>query len=117
MKKDQEAVKIPLKLSFSKVADINPNAINTIFVDENKLRYPLEIRKWKEGDMIFPSGMRGKKKLSKFFKDEKYSLLDKTSAWLLCSQDEIVWIIGKRQDERFKVNEQTNQILQIQLEP
>ena len=117
VKKDQEAVKIPLKLSFSKVADINPNAINTIFVDENKLRYPLEIRKWKEGDMIFPSGMRGKKKLSKFFKDEKYSLLDKTSAWLLCSQDEIVWIIGKRQDERFKVNEQTNQILQIQLEP
>jgi tRNA(Ile)-lysidine synthase len=57
--------------------------------------------------------MNGKKKLSKFFKDEKFSLLDKANIWLLCSDDKIIWIIGKRQDERFKVTDATTKILQI----
>jgi tRNA(Ile)-lysidine synthase len=66
-----------------------------------------------EGDIFYPFGMKGKKKLSKFFKDEKYSLLDKSNAWLLCSNDQIVWVIGKRQDERFKTTATTKNILQI----
>ncbi len=59
--------------------------------------------------------MTGKKKLSKYFKDEKYSLLDKENAWLLCSEDNIVWVIGKRADNRFKVTENTKQILKVEL--
>jgi tRNA(Ile)-lysidine synthase len=73
----------------------------------------LEIRKWQEGDLFFPFGMTGSKKLSKYFKDEKFSLLDKSSAWILCSENQIVWVIGKRQDERFKVTETTTRILKI----
>ena len=53
------------------------------------------------------------KKLSKFFKDEKYSALEKENQWLLCSGNEIVWIVGKRADERFKVTDKTNNILKI----
>jgi tRNA(Ile)-lysidine synthase len=60
--------------------------------------------------------MNGKsKKVSKFFKDEKSSLLDKENAWLLCSNDAIVWVIGMRADERFKVEHATNTILKIEL--
>jgi tRNA(Ile)-lysidine synthase len=113
--KSQKDVKFPLKLSFCKADDISVQSTNTIFVDEEKLRFPLEIRKWQEGDLFYPSGMEGKKKLSKFFKDEKFSLLDKSNTWILCSDNQIVWIIGKRQDDRFKVTTQTTQILQIQL--
>jgi tRNA(Ile)-lysidine synthase len=111
--KNQNEVKFPLKLTFCKVDDISLEPTNVIFVDEEKLIFPLEIRKWKEGDVFHPFGMTGKKKLSKYFKDEKFSLLDKANIWLLCSDDKIIWIIGKRQDERFKVTDATTKILQI----
>jgi tRNA(Ile)-lysidine synthase len=59
--------------------------------------------------------MNGKKKLSKYFKDEKLSLIDKSQVWLLCSDNQIIWVIGKRQDERFKVETNTNNIVQIRI--
>ena len=111
--KDQKEVKFPLKLSFCNVDDISVPSTNVIFVDEAKLQFPLIIRKWQEGDWFYPLGMNGKKKLSKFFKDEKFSLLDKSSTWLLCSENQIVWVVGKRQDERFKVDAATTKILKI----
>ena len=58
--------------------------------------------------------MEGKKKVSKFFKDEKLSLIDKSNIWLLCSDSQIVWIINKRQDSRFKVDNNTKISIQIQ---
>lgn len=116
IEKNLDKVKIPLKLQFCKVADINKADSSTIFVDESKLAYPLVLRKWQEGDVFFPLGMKGKsKKVSKFFKDEKISLLDKENTWLLCSNDAIVWVIGMRADERFKVENTTNTILKIEL--
>jgi tRNA(Ile)-lysidine synthase len=115
--KDFESkVNIPLKLSFCKVANISNVNANCIFVDENQLKLPLVIRKWQEGDVFYPAGMIGKKKLSKFFKDEKYSLFDKQNQWLLCSNDEIVWVIGKRADQRFLTNENTKNYIKITLE-
>ena len=113
IEKDQKEVKFPLKITFCNVGDISVEPTNVIFVDEDKLQFPLKIRKWQEGDLFFPFGMNGSKKLSKYFKDEKFSLLDKSNTWLLCSNNQIVWIIGKRQDERFKVTESTKQILKI----
>ncbi len=109
-------VNIPLKLRFSKGVNIFETHSNCIFVDENKLKFPLTIRKWQEGDYFYPSGMNGKKKLSKYFKDEKYSLLDKENQWLLCSENQIVWIIGKRADDRFKSKETTQNSIKIVLE-
>ncbi len=85
-----------------------------IYVDESALKFPLVVRKWQKGDYFYPFGMRGKKKLSKYFKDEKYSLLDKENAWVLCSDQEIVWLVGKRMDNRFKVAENTKKIIQIE---
>lgn len=90
---------------------------NTIFVDAEKLSFPLIIRKREEADAFFPSGMKGKKNLSKYFKDEKYSLFDKENQWLLVSAtNEIIWVIGKRADERFVVHSDTLKILKIELE-
>lgn len=88
---------------------------SVIYIDKDCVKYPLTIRKWEKGDVFYPLGMTGKKKLSKYFKDEKYSLLDKENAWLLCSEDSIVWVIGKRADNRFKVTENTKQILKVEL--
>jgi tRNA(Ile)-lysidine synthase len=59
--------------------------------------------------------MKGKKKLSKYFKDEKYSLLDKKNQWLLCSENQIVWVIGKRADDRFIVKGTTQCSIKIVL--
>ncbi len=111
----QNEVKIPLKLSFCMVDDISVQSTNTIFVDENLLQFPLQIRKWQQGDVFYPLGMEGKKKVSKFFKDEKLSLPEKSNTWILCSDNQIVWIIGKRADNRFKITKQTTKIIQIQL--
>ena len=112
----ESKVNIPLKLRFCKAVNIFETVSNCIFVDESKIKFPLTIRKWQEGDYFYPSGMNGKKKLSKYFKDEKYSLLDKENQWLLCSEDQIVWVIGKRADNRFIVTETTQNSIKIVLE-
>lgn len=114
--KTQTEVKIPLNLSICKVNGISTIKNTIIFVDEDKLQFPLTIRKWNEGDYFYPSGMNGKKKLSKYFKDEKFSLIDKENTWLLCSDNQIVWVIGKRSDQRFIATETTHNIIQLELQ-
>jgi tRNA(Ile)-lysidine synthase len=116
VEKNQSEIKLPLKMAFCKADDISIQTTNTIFVDEEKLLFPLTIRKWQEGDVFYPLGMIGKKKVSKFFKDEKIAAPDKLNTWLLCSDNQIVWIIGKRADDRFKITKQTTKTLQIQLQ-
>ncbi len=105
----------PLHLTFKNTSELAEKTSNAIYLDNSKLKFPLTIRRWQQGDYFYPLGMQGKKKLSKFFKDEKYSLLDKENTWLLCSEHQIVWIIGKRQDRRFNANKNTIDILKIQL--
>jgi tRNA(Ile)-lysidine synthase len=114
--RNQQDVNFPLKLSICKVADTNNVSNSAIFVDEEKLQFPLTLRKWHKGDIFQPFGMQGQsKKLSKFFKDEKLSLIEKENTWLLCSENQIVWVVGFRQDERFKIDNTTQHILQIAL--
>lgn len=113
--KGMEAVLFPLKLSLKNVKKIGPHSNSAIFVDAEKIRFPLVLRKWKEGDVFYPLGMNGSsKKVSKFFKDGKFSLRDKENAWLLCSHgDEIIWIVGQRADQRFYAQSTTTNILHI----
>lgn len=114
--KGLQEVKVPLNITFFNVSTISNSNSNTIFVNEDFLQFPLVIRKWQEGDYFYPIGMKGKKKLSKFFKDEKMSLIDKSNQWILCSKNQVVWVIGKRQDDRFKLNDNTINKLQITLQ-
>ena len=106
----------PVKLSFERVKELEEVSKEVIYVDFDLLKFPLKIRKWREADVFHPFGMTGKKKLSKFFKDEKLSLLAKKKIWLLISGDEVVWVMGLRADNRFKVTSKTNTILKIQLQ-
>ena len=114
---NNQDVNFPLKLKLCNVSHITLDSNKVIFVDAEKIQYPLILRKWKEGDSFQPFGMKGKsKKISKFFKDEKLSLIEKENSWLLCSKGEIVWVVGIRQDERFKIDNTSNKILKIELQ-
>jgi tRNA(Ile)-lysidine synthase len=94
----------PIHLTFEEVAVQEIQNKSTIYVSKESLKFPLIVRKWQNGDYFYPTGMTGKKKLSKYFKDEKLSLLEKNNTWLLCNNnDAIIWIINRRQDCRFIV--------------
>ena len=103
------------QLFFEDIESIQTTAKHIIYVDKALLKYPLILRQWKEGDYFYPSGMAGKKKLSKYFKDEKLSLFDKEHTWLLCSDNDIVWILNQRADNRFLVTNKTKHILKIEI--
>ncbi len=105
-----QALENPISL----ISTTEETAQSELILDKEKLIFPLLLRKMKEGDYFYPSGMQGKKKLSKFFKDEKYSLLEKENQWLLCSGEDIVWIVGKRPDRRFLKTADTKQLFCIQ---
>ena len=79
-------------------------------LDFDKLKFPLVLRKWKKGDKFMPLGMQTFKKLSDFFIDNKYSLIAKQQQWILCSADDIIWIVGDRIDDRFKITTQTKNV-------
>lgn len=104
----------PITLHITKVDALGESTVKNIYVDKETLKFPLTIRKWEKGDYFHPLGMQGKKKLAKFFKDEKIDILSKEKQWLLCSEDKIVWVIGKRADNRFKVNSETKNILKFE---
>lgn len=95
--------------------DLSTNQ-NEILVDADLLEFPLYIRKWQNGDYFQPFGMKGKKKLSKYFKDEKFSLFEKDETWILTNKNsQIIWIIGHRMDDRFKITNHTKKQIKIKL--
>ncbi|MBA3971025.1 MAG: tRNA lysidine(34) synthetase TilS [Bacteroidetes bacterium] len=97
--------------SFAKTSSYNLNTNNTAAnIDFDKLKFPLEIRTWQKGDVFYPLGMKGKKKLSDLFTDKKLSLDKKEQVQILTSAGKIVWVIGIRMDERFKVAADTKKI-------
>ena len=88
---------------------------NTLFLDADKVQFPLVLRTWREGDYFYPSGMSGKKKMSKFFKDQKLSLIEKSKVLLLCSNDAVIWVLGMRSDARFLADKKTIKLLKINI--
>lgn len=89
---------------------------NIAMFDKDMLQFPLVLRHWKQGDAFVPFGMRKSKKLSDFFTSEKYSLIEKQQQWLLCSGNDIIWIVGRRTDNRYRISEKTKSILKIEIQ-
>lgn len=117
LQETDQAIDFPIALSWKKVNQAKPSGAEVIYIDKEKIQFPLCLRKRKEGDLFFPYGMGGQKKvLRKYFKDEKYSLYDKENQWLLTdSTDQILWVVGRRADERFRPTPHTKEILCIRL--
>jgi tRNA(Ile)-lysidine synthase len=127
--KDEEAIKLdieehvteisqPIEMQISKFhysGQQIPNNSNIAWLDFNKLEFPLQIRKHREGDSFAPLGMEGSKKLSDFFIDEKLSILKKRNTYVLVSQDKIAWVIGHRIDNRFKITDNTTDVYAMEI--
>ncbi len=118
LESDDMYLEQPMKVMIS-FADYNNGVllkrdVRIAELDADKLTFPLTLRHWQEGDVFCPIGMGGKrKKVSDYFIDQKFSVPDKEKTWLLCSANDIVWIVGHRLDERFKVTEKTKRIYEM----
>jgi len=84
-------------------------------LDAELLHFPLTIRCWHEGDSFVPFGMKNKKKLSDFFIDQKVSRFEKENSWLILSGEDIIWIVGQRIDNRFRITESTKKVIEFEL--
>ncbi|WP_298996718.1 tRNA lysidine(34) synthetase TilS [uncultured Tenacibaculum sp.] len=116
IREENKEITAPIKLLLKRVQEKTDTNQKSIYVDNELLSYPLKLRRWNSGDFFYPTGMLGKKKISKYFKDEKISIINKNKIWLLCSsKNEIIWIIGKRQDRRFLPTDKTTKLLQISI--
>lgn len=108
---ENQTMEYPIRLTFQQELitesfQIDKNR-NIAYFDLEKLTFPLILRHWNEGDWFIPFGMKGRKKLSDYFSDRKFSLADKRNCWILCSGKEILWIVGERTDNRFRIDNST----------
>jgi tRNA(Ile)-lysidine synthase len=113
----EELISEPIQLKIN-IFDISTDfqvskAKNKVHFDAEKLTFPLQLRRWQEGDTFYPFGMNQRKKVSDFFIDNKINRLEKEKCWLLISNNEIVWIVGYRTDNRFKVTEKTKKLIEF----
>ncbi len=114
MVEEGKLIQKPLNLKLLKSAERDLSATETL--DYEKIIFPIRLRKPKTGEVFHPFGMKGSKKLSKFLKDEKLSKLEKENIWLLVDyEDRILYVAGKRIDDRFKITEHTHKFLNIYL--
>ena len=110
------AILLQGRLSYRCVDNVNyklPRDKSYACFDLDKLSLPLVVRHWKAGDRFVPFGMKGSRKLSDYFSDRKYSLIDKSNALLLCSGDTILWILGERVAEGYRINPDTRRIVEF----
>lgn len=98
-------------------AFVIPREKNVVCIDADKVRMPLVLRKWQAGDSFVPFGMKGKKKVSDYLTDRKLSLYDKEHTYVVCSANDILWIVGERSDNRFRIDSNTQEIILLKVLP
>jgi tRNA(Ile)-lysidine synthase len=111
-------IKKPVQLRFTHLEN-QPGLLidksgNIAMLDASKIHWPMRLRKWKEGDTFVPFGMSNNKKLSDFFIDNKFSIVEKENAWLLVSGNEIAWLVGHRIGNGYRITQETKTILKIE---
>ncbi|WP_051017688.1 tRNA lysidine(34) synthetase TilS [Pontibacter sp. BAB1700] len=111
---DEEHVQMTLRYVPASAYKLNTKP-HVAALDAGLLKFPLKLRSWQEGDWFVPLGMNGKKKISDFLIDKKIPANLKAKTLVLVSDQSIVWIAGHRLDNRFKVTEKTEQVLEISL--
>lgn len=84
--------------------------------DADKFKGKISLRKWETGDTFIPFGMKGKKKISDYLINRKFTLHQKEQQWVLCCNDQIAWLVGERTDNRFRIDENTQKIVKIEME-
>jgi tRNA(Ile)-lysidine synthase len=116
---DDQLISHPLQLRFSVIESKEmelKRSPDIAQLDCDKLRFPLIMRKWQQGDYFYPLGMRGRKKLSDFITDQKMSTIKKQNLWLIVSGSHIVWVVGHRIDERYKISSSTQKVFVVELQ-
>jgi tRNA(Ile)-lysidine synthase len=86
---------------------------NVALLDADKLKFPLKLRRWQDGDWFIPFGMSGRKKLSDYLIDKKVSLVEKRRQFVLVSGDDVVWVVGRRIDDRYAITRKTEHVFRV----
>lgn len=120
IKKTTDTEAYPPTLSYDKI-ELNPDFTLTkdkliAYFDADKLHGDFSIRKWQKGDWFVPFGMKGKKLVSDYLTDRKFSLIQKNNQWVLCSGHSIAWVIGERSDNRFRIDETTQYVIKVSVQ-
>ena len=108
-----EPIKYQLSMKSSDLLELDTSSGNAM-MDLDKLDFPLEVRRWRRGDKFKPLGMKGRKLISDLLIDNKMSVLDKDAVYVLLSKDSVVWVVGLRLSEDFKVTQRTKKVLHFE---